>query len=156
LPGSIDGHLNLNTSQLPRQIVQGDYSTSTPDASTPLIGPHTSHLLELQQSAVTTNLIYFLESCGETLQILSGRNMATKDLQSGITFNRDVKQLIRTSYIQPLRGDKAFGGAPALATLSVVERFVDLEYLQSIGEVREYMVLVGIVGRVRCYIIGMI
>jgi hypothetical protein len=156
LPCFFHGHLNLNTPPLSRQIVHSGYCNNTPDASTPSIGHHTSHLLELQQSAVITNLIHFLESCGETLQILSGRNMATKDLQSGIALNQDVKQLIRTSYIQPLREDEAFRWTSALATLSVVERFVDLEYLQSIDEVREYMVLVGIVGRVRYYFIGMI
>jgi hypothetical protein len=125
--------------------VQGGYSNITSDASTPLIGPHTSYLLELQQLVVITNLIHFLESCGETLQLLSGRNIATHGLQSGTVLDQDVKQLIRTSYIQPLREDEAFRGAPALATLSVAKRFVDLEFLQSINEVREYMVLVGIV-----------
>jgi hypothetical protein len=69
LPGVFDEHPNLNTPQLLRQIMQSGYFNNAPDASTPLIGPHTSYLLELQQLVVITNLIHFLESCGETLQI---------------------------------------------------------------------------------------
>lgn len=98
---------------------------------------HTSSLADLQGSAIMLNITRFLEECGESMHIFSGRGLAFN--QQGFA----TKNLITTSFIQPLREYDICKEPSISGILSIVDRFVDLGYLQTIGEVRDYMLFVG-------------
>ncbi|CAJ0548574.1 Ff.00g021870.m01.CDS01 [Fusarium sp. VM40] len=107
---------------------------------------HTSSLADLQGSAIMLNITRFLEECGESMLIFSGRGLTAKDLRSCVAFNQQgfaTKNLITTSFIQPLRKYDICKEPSISGILSIVDRFVDLGYLQTIGEVRDYMLFVG-------------
>ncbi|KAF4963658.1 hypothetical protein FSARC_8363 [Fusarium sarcochroum] len=115
-----------------------------------LTGLQMMSLQALQESAIITNLTYFLEECGELMHILSGRGVTAKSLHSCVTFNQNgagVKELIKSSYIQPLAIHESFKDPSTLGILSIVNRFVDLGHLQSIDEARDYMIIIGRVGQ---------
>jgi hypothetical protein len=106
----------------------------------------TSSLADLQGSAIMLNITRFLEECGESVHIFSGRGLTAKDLRSCVAFNQQgfaTKSLISTSFIQPLREYDNCKESSVSGILSIVDRFVDLGYLQTIGEVRDYMLFVG-------------
>ncbi|KAH7218870.1 hypothetical protein DER44DRAFT_758859 [Fusarium oxysporum] len=126
-----------------RQAEQNNHADSD---GIQLAGFQIPDLHRLQGSAIITNLTYFLEDCGELVHILSGRGITAKDLHSYVSFNQngsEIKNRINSSYIQPLQQDDSFKDSSVLGILSIVDRFVDLGYLQSIDEVREYMIIVG-------------
>jgi hypothetical protein len=107
---------------------------------------HTSSLADLQGSAIMRNITRFLEECGESMHIFSGRGLTAKDLRSCVAFNQQgfaAKNLITSSFIQPLREHDICKEPSISGILSIVDRFVDLGYLQTIGEVRDYMLFVG-------------
>ncbi|KAG5663497.1 hypothetical protein KAF25_001433 [Fusarium avenaceum] len=107
---------------------------------------HASSLEDLQGSAIMLNITRFLEECGESMLIFSGRGLTAKDLRSCVAFNQQgfaTKNLITTSFIQPLRENGICKEPSISGILSIVDRFVDLGYLQTIGEVRDYMLFVG-------------
>ncbi|KAM0245547.1 hypothetical protein ACHAP5_005354 [Fusarium lateritium] len=109
---------------------------------------HTSSLADLQGSAIMLNITRFLENCGDSIQIFSGRELSVtaKDLRSCVAFNQKgfaAKNLITTSFIQPLRECEICKEPSIPGILSIVDRFVDLGYLQTTGEVRDYMLFVA-------------
>ncbi|KAH7239315.1 hypothetical protein BKA59DRAFT_558663 [Fusarium tricinctum] len=107
---------------------------------------HTSSLADLQGSAIMLNITRFLEECGEPMHTFSGRGLTAKDLRSCVAFNQQgfaTKNLIATSFIQPLRKYDICKEPSISGILSIVDRFVDLGYLQTIGEVRDYMLFAG-------------
>lgn len=126
-----------------------DEYTATPNSHA-MVGVgsahHTSSLADLQGSAIMLNIARFLEECGESMHIFSGRGLTAKDLRSCVVFNQQgfaTKSHISTSFIQPLR-EYGICKEPSISgILSIVDRFVDLGYLQTIGEVRDYMLFVG-------------
>lgn len=107
---------------------------------------HTSSLADLQGSAIMLNITRFLEECGESMLIFSGRGLTAKDLRSCVAFNQQgfaAKSIITNSFIQPLQEYDICKEPSVSGILSIVDRFVDLGYLQTIGEVRDYMLFVG-------------
>ncbi|KAH6959313.1 hypothetical protein DER45DRAFT_594743 [Fusarium avenaceum] len=107
---------------------------------------HTSSLADLQESAIMLNITRFLEECGESMLIFSGRGLTAKDLRSCVAFNQQgsaTKKLITASFIQPLRKYGICKEPSISGILSIVDRFVDLGYLQTIDEVRRYMLFVA-------------
>ncbi|RKK07144.1 hypothetical protein BFJ63_vAg15996 [Fusarium oxysporum f. sp. narcissi] len=104
-----------------------------------------SSLQDLQGSAIVSNLIHFLKECGEPLRIFSGGGVTTKDLYSYIAFNQrgsETKNTVATC-VQRLKADETLQHASTRGILSVAERFVELGYLQSIDELRGYLLTVG-------------
>ncbi|KAJ4266051.1 hypothetical protein NW762_004024 [Fusarium torreyae] len=129
------------TTQLTSQAVSNGHNNNE---SVQVAEDQTANSRDLEGTAVITNLTKFLEECGESLHVLSGYGVTAKDLHSYVTFNQnglEVKNLIKSSYLNPLRND--LKGASALGILSVAERFVELGHLQSINEVRRYMIIAG-------------
>ncbi|KAH7260776.1 uncharacterized protein BKA55DRAFT_686359 [Fusarium redolens] len=104
-----------------------------------------SSLQDLQESVIMSNLICFLTECGELLHVFSGRGVTTKDLYSCIAFTQggsEAKRLVN-SCVQRLRSDIASQNPSTVGTVSIVERFVALGYLQTPEELRKYMLCVG-------------
>lgn len=114
---------------------------------TPLSAPQVPELQNLQASAVITNLVHFLEECGELLQILSGRGVTTSCMSPGTSTGQsqsEVQTAIKSSFIQPLQNNKFFvDNLSAQRLLVVADRFVELGYLRSIDETRRYLINVG-------------
>ncbi|KIL84863.1 hypothetical protein FAVG1_11733 [Fusarium avenaceum] len=114
---------------------------------TPLSAPQVPELQNLQASAVITNLVHFLEECGELLQILSGRGVTTSCMSPGTSTGQsqsEVQTAIKSSFIQPLQNNKFFvDNLSAQRLLVVANRFVELGYLRSIDETRRYLINVG-------------
>ncbi|KAM0344551.1 hypothetical protein ACHAPU_007531 [Fusarium lateritium] len=136
-----DGQSTMNPFQLSSQIMPCAYSANSLDGAVQPSRP--PHLPDLHQSLVITNITHFLNNCGEILQVPSTGGITPHNLRSGIAID-EIKKLIITSYISPLRGDEALDGVSAHAIVSIMERFVDLGRLRSIEEVQGYMALIGI------------
>ncbi|KAJ3524360.1 hypothetical protein NM208_g12088 [Fusarium decemcellulare] len=101
---------------------------------------------DVQKTAVITNIRRFLDKCNTLMRLLSGGGVTAKGLQSTLTFNQqrfELKNHIKNAYLWLLRDEKPFTGGISAAILSVAERFVDLGYLQSIDEVKTYLMNVG-------------
>lgn len=103
-------------------------------------------LQSLQGSPIVANLTHFLEQCGELPLILCGRD-ATADMcyfiGAPISTESGDEQDLKHLYIQLLRERGPLHGPVTQGIVSIVERFVDLGYLQSVDEVPDYMLLIG-------------
>ncbi|KAH6959314.1 hypothetical protein DER45DRAFT_644601 [Fusarium avenaceum] len=126
---------------------QNDHTVLERPLGTPLSAPQVPDLQNLQGSAVITNLVHFLEECGDLLQILSGRGVTTSCLSPGTSTGQnqsEVQTTIKSSFIQPLQDNKLFvGNLSAQRLLVVADRFVELGYLRSVDETRRYLINVG-------------
>ncbi|KAF4445664.1 hypothetical protein F53441_10613 [Fusarium austroafricanum] len=101
--------------------------------------------LGLQGLAIVTNLTDFLEECGDLLQILSGRGVTTRHMHSSTTSSQkrpEVEALV-SSCRQRLRQNGSIQDASTSGILLVVDKFIDLGYLQTIEEVQEYILIIG-------------
>lgn len=126
---------------------QNDHTALEGPLGTPPSAPQVPDLQNLQGSAVITNLVHFLEECGELLQILSGRGVTTSCMSPGTSTGQsqsEVQTAIKSSFIQPLQNNKFFvDNLSAQRLLVVADRFVELGYLRSIDETRRYLINVG-------------
>ncbi|CVK94420.1 uncharacterized protein FMAN_03532 [Fusarium mangiferae] len=91
---------------------------------------------DLRQSAVMNILTSFIANCGDLMDILSGHGVTTKGPHSDVSL--EVK-----NFTQALRRHDSFGDPSARGILAIVDRFVDLNYFQSIDEIRDYIIIVG-------------
>ncbi|KAF5709548.1 hypothetical protein FMUND_10038 [Fusarium mundagurra] len=107
--------------------------------------PTSSTLEDLQRSAIVSNLICFLTECGDLLHVFSGRGVTTKDLYSCIAFTQRGSEArnVVNSCVQRLKSHGASQNPAVVAIISIVERFVELGYLQTPEELRKYMLCVG-------------
>ncbi|KAF5013944.1 hypothetical protein FDECE_73 [Fusarium decemcellulare] len=99
----------------------------------------------VQKTAVMINILRFFDECGNLMRLLSG-GVTAKSLQSTVAFNQqrfEAKNHIKNAYLRLLQDEKPFTDGSSAAILSVAERFVDLGYLQSIDEVKTYLMNVG-------------
>ncbi|KAF4345209.1 hypothetical protein FBEOM_817 [Fusarium beomiforme] len=123
----------------------------TADLSLPIgldLQQPSSRIQDLQRSAIVSNVVSFLEECGELLHVFSGRGVTAKGLYSYIAFNQkglEAKTLVN-SYVQRLKNDETFQNLATVGIIAIVERFVALGYLQTVDELRMYMLSVG-----RCF-----
>ncbi|KAM0233243.1 hypothetical protein ACHAPO_007322 [Fusarium lateritium] len=105
-------------------------------------------LQSLQGSSIVANLFHFLEQCGGPLFKLFSRgamgNMwhCIGTSVSSPAASGDEHDLERL-YMQILRDDASLKDPIIQGILSVVDRFVDLGYLQSADEMRDYLLLLG-------------
>ncbi|KAF5025647.1 hypothetical protein F66182_2253 [Fusarium sp. NRRL 66182] len=132
---------------MPQFTSQAQQSNHAHAESAQPAGPEVPDLQDLQRTAVITNLTCFLEGCGELMHILSGCGVTAKGLPSYVTFYQngtDVKEHIKSLCIQPLR--ESLQDVSTLGILSIVDRFVELGYLQTLDEVKGYMMCVGKAG----------
>ncbi|KAF5650885.1 hypothetical protein F25303_4263 [Fusarium sp. NRRL 25303] len=91
---------------------------------------------DLRQSAVMNILTSFIANCGDLMDILGGHGVTTKGPHSDVSL--EVK-----NFAQALRRHDCFGHPSARGILAIVDRFVDLNYFQSIDEIRDYIIIVG-------------
>ncbi|SCN71931.1 uncharacterized protein FFB20_11656 [Fusarium fujikuroi] len=91
---------------------------------------------DLRQSAVINILTSFIANCGDLMDILSGHGVTTKGPHSDVSL--EVK-----NFTQALRRHESFGGPSARGILAIVDRFVGLDYYQSIDEIRDYIAIVA-------------
>ncbi|KAF5238721.1 hypothetical protein FANTH_10219 [Fusarium anthophilum] len=91
---------------------------------------------DLRQSAVMNILTSFIANCGDLVDILSGYGATAKGPHSDVPL--EVK-----NFAQALRRHDCFGDPSARGILAIVDRFVDLNYFQSIDEIRDYIIIVG-------------
>ncbi|KAG4255414.1 hypothetical protein FPRO04_03946 [Fusarium proliferatum] len=107
--------------------------------------PTSSTLEDLQGSAIVSNLICFLTECGDLLHVFSGRGVTTKDLYSCIAFTQGGSEArnVVNSCVQRLKSHGSSQNPAVVAIISIVERFVELGYLQTPEELRKYMLCVG-------------
>ncbi|KAF4464788.1 hypothetical protein FALBO_8370, partial [Fusarium albosuccineum] len=104
-------------------------------------GPHV-----FQNTAVIANILCFLDDCSDLMYTLSGQGITAKDLHSFTSFHQEhfeVRSLIKNAYILSLRSEQSFRNLPSEAVLSIAERFVEIGYLHSIDEVKDYLMNVG-------------
>ncbi|KLP21463.1 uncharacterized protein LW94_13105 [Fusarium fujikuroi] len=104
-----------------------------------------STLEDLQGSAIVSNLICFLTECGDLLHVFSGRGVTTKDLYSCIAFTQagsEAKNVVNAC-VKRLKSGFSSQNTSTGGILSIVERFVELGYLQTPEELRKYMPCVG-------------
>ncbi|KAF4334304.1 hypothetical protein FBEOM_11867 [Fusarium beomiforme] len=90
----------------------------------------------LGESAVISILTNFLANCGELMDIFCGHGATAKGPHA------DVPVGVR-AFVGSLRTYDCFKDPSSRGILAIVDRFVDLNYFQSIDEVREYMMIVG-------------
>ncbi|KAF5642774.1 uncharacterized protein FTJAE_3490 [Fusarium tjaetaba] len=104
-----------------------------------------STLEDLQGSAIMSNLICFLTDCGDLLHVFSGRGVTAKDLYSCVAFTQGGSKAknVANTCAQRLKSYDASQNPAMVAILSIVERFIELGYLQSPEELRKYMLCVG-------------
>ncbi|VTT74710.1 unnamed protein product [Fusarium fujikuroi] len=104
-----------------------------------------STLEDLQESAIVSNLVYFLTECGDLLHVFSGRGVTAKDLYSCVAFTqgRSEAKNVVNACVQRLKNDYTCQNASTGGIMSIVERFVALGYLQTPEELRKYMLCVG-------------
>ncbi|ENH63480.1 hypothetical protein FOC1_g10000225 [Fusarium oxysporum f. sp. cubense race 1] len=91
---------------------------------------------DLRQSAVMNILTSFLANCGDLMDILSGHGATTKGPHSDVS--KEVKNFARA-----LRRHESFEEPSARGILAIVDRFVGLDYFQSIEEIRDYIIIVA-------------
>ncbi|KAH7260777.1 uncharacterized protein BKA55DRAFT_686360 [Fusarium redolens] len=91
---------------------------------------------DLRQSAVMNIMISFLTNCGELMDILSGHGATKKGPHSNVSV--EVK-----NFTWALRRHDSFEDPSARGILAIVDRFVDLDYFQSIDEIRDYIIIVA-------------
>ncbi|KAF5611754.1 uncharacterized protein FSUBG_2191 [Fusarium subglutinans] len=125
-----------STNQMVQRHCAESYRTRPTGAERP-------SLRDLQGSAVITQLVYFLEECGELPQILSGRGATTKYANCPVNHltprvDEGVKSCIQRMRQTELSLDTTFS-----AIISVVDRFIQLGYLRTTEDVQEYMLIVG-------------
>ncbi|KAF5238722.1 hypothetical protein FANTH_10220 [Fusarium anthophilum] len=104
-----------------------------------------STLEDLQGSAIVSNLICFLTECGDLLHVFSGRGVTSKDLYSCIASTQggsEAKNVVNAS-VKRLKSDEASRSLSTAGIVYIVERFVELGYLQTPEELRKYMLCVG-------------
>jgi hypothetical protein len=155
LPGN-SSHQNEPIQSLPAETdsllnnLPDDFWTFTATANSSLsfgadLHRTSSSLQDLQGSAIVSNLIHFLKECGEPLRMFSGGGVTTKGLYSYIAFNQrgsETKNTVATC-VQRLKADESLQHASTRGVLSVAERFVELGYLQSVDELRGFLLTVG-------------
>ncbi|TVY71952.1 hypothetical protein Focb16_v011502 [Fusarium oxysporum f. sp. cubense] len=90
----------------------------------------------LRQSAVMNILTSFLANCGDLMDILSGHGATVKGPHSDVS--KEVKNFARA-----LRRHESFEEPSARGILAIVDRFVGLDYFQSIEEIRDYIIIVA-------------
>ncbi|KAG9503621.1 hypothetical protein J7337_003572 [Fusarium musae] len=91
---------------------------------------------DLRQSAAMNILTSFIVNCGDLFDILGGHGVTAKGPHSDVSL--EVK-----NFTQALRRHDCFGDPSARGILTIVDRFVDLKYFQSIDEVQDYIMIVG-------------
>ncbi|RKK07269.1 hypothetical protein BFJ63_vAg15991 [Fusarium oxysporum f. sp. narcissi] len=91
---------------------------------------------DLRQSAVMNILTSFLANCGDLMDILSGHGATAKGPHSDVS--KEVKNFARA-----LRRHESFEEPSARGILAIVDRFVGLDYFQSIEEIRDYIIIVA-------------
>ncbi|KAF5547464.1 hypothetical protein FMEXI_5160 [Fusarium mexicanum] len=105
-----------------------------------------STLEDLQGSAIVSNIICFLtEESGDLLHVFSGRGVTSKDLYSCIAFTQggsEAKNVVGAC-VKRLQSDEASQSPSTAGIVTIVERFVELGYLQTPEELRKYMLCVG-------------
>ncbi|CAM1504589.1 Fc.00g021800.m01.CDS01 [Cosmosporella sp. VM-42] len=110
--------------------------------------PHqkTTSASDLQSTKMFWAILHFFDYCGELLFLLSGEGRTAKCLQSYLSLVQEklqVKKQIQKFFIEPLRRGRHAQMASFRAVLSIAKRFVELGFLQSEDETRDYMVRVG-------------
>ncbi|KAF5661713.1 hypothetical protein FCIRC_11739 [Fusarium circinatum] len=102
-------------------------------------------LEDLQGSAIVSNLICFLTECGDLLHVFSGRGVTSKDLYSCIAFTQGGSKAknVVNACVKRLQSDEASQSPSTAGIVTIVERFVELGYLQTPEELRKYMLCVG-------------
>lgn len=91
---------------------------------------------DLRQSAVMNILTSFIANCGDLMDLLGGHGVTMKGPHSDVSL--EVK-----NFTQALRRHDSFGDPSARGILAIVDRFVDLNYFQSINEIQDYIIIVG-------------
>lgn len=91
---------------------------------------------DLRQSAVMKILTSFLANCGDLMDILSGHGATVKGPHSDVS--KEVQNFARA-----LRRHDSFEELSAHGILAIVDRFVGLNYFQSIEEIRDYIIIVA-------------
>ncbi|KAM5355110.1 hypothetical protein ACJ41O_001756 [Fusarium nematophilum] len=132
------------------QSVGGRGPTQQTTTSNSLPAPPTSHSQGdsegLRDTKMFTALYLFFQENGDLLYILSGRGMTSKGLRSCLAWNQerlgDKKRIYRL-YMEPLISEMHTKDAPCRGIVSAADAFVELGYLQSIEDVKTYLMAVG-------------
>ncbi|KAM5360260.1 hypothetical protein ACJZ2D_013868 [Fusarium nematophilum] len=100
----------------------------------------------LRNTAVFTNIARFLEEYGDLMYNLSGHGATAKSFDECSAFNQEGwedKRQIKDSFFQPLQSRNDLPDVPFQSILSIAEMFVDRGHLQSLTEVRDYLMIMG-------------
>ncbi|RSL41593.1 hypothetical protein CEP53_012666 [Fusarium sp. AF-6] len=101
---------------------------------------------ELDETSIFAAVLRYCGDNGDFWYDLSGRGATSKDMRSLFSWNQEragEKVRIHEQYLGQLVFEKGKKDAPSRGIVSVVETFVGLGYLQSVEEVKNYMIAIG-------------
>ncbi|KAJ3524358.1 hypothetical protein NM208_g12086 [Fusarium decemcellulare] len=107
---------------------------------------HTNWLERLRDTMVFTAVVQYFQESRDFLYVLSGRGMLLNDPRSCLAWNQErlrEKKHIRQEYLVRLVAEKHTKDAPSRGIVSVADLFVEIGYLQSVGDVQDYMTTIG-------------
>ena len=153
---------NLVLTQPSTQLVEGGHLDSQSSgyvsvniesveaAPDPLQGEVSITTSNLRETKMFYALLLFFELLGQLPYILSGKGLTAKGLESCLTFcqvQQKKRKQIRKEFLKPLKQHKVFENPCFRALLWMAKQFVDRGNLQSVEEVRAYLLTVGRVSR---------
>ncbi|KAM6537945.1 hypothetical protein FALCPG4_003841 [Fusarium falciforme] len=101
---------------------------------------------ELDDTPIFAAVLQYCRDNGDFWYDLSGRGAISKDIRPLFSWNLErtrEKERIHEQYLGQLVFEKNNKDAPSRGIVSVVETFVGLGYLQSVEEVKNYMIAIG-------------
>ncbi|RGP75155.1 hypothetical protein FLONG3_5839 [Fusarium longipes] len=126
-------------------INQDEQFNYTISASTQITSTQTPDLQRLQRSPIVTNLTHFLEKCGELPLILSshGETANWRPISTSRPAEFESEYRRKRLYLQALQDDGSHQDPATRAILCIVDRFIELNFLQNAAQMTHYLHLLG-------------
>lgn len=134
--------VNTTLSTVPPEATEQPATSSVPDDVPALI----SSPGELRDTLVFAAMCQYCCDSADFWYGLSGCGMITKDRELVSAWNLECvgkKRRIHEQYLRHLASEKDDKDVPSCGIVSVVETLVDMGYLQSIKETKDYMIEIG-------------